>query len=69
MTDQDSIVTRDLTPEQTQFLLEYAVNKIVEEEILKRKKPALLQPKGDRFRDLRDPPHPHPAYFGEYDPT
>ena len=42
---EDNSVTLDLTDDQVQFLLEYAVNRILEEEIERRRKPALFQPK------------------------
>ena len=53
-TDNDRPVTIELDDHTVQLLLEYAVNRILTEEIKRRKTPALLQPK-ENWRDNYNP--------------
>lgn len=46
MTDQHPrVVSIELTDDEQQYLIEYALQRLIEDEIAKRRKPALFQPK------------------------
>lgn len=62
MTDQNTWqFILELTDEEQKYLISYAFQRLIEDDRKRRQQPSLLQPKVDRFRDERDPPH-HPTY-------